>query len=182
MRALPSLKEIGEAFQSKDSCSDYLIRENVLIVPQTCIICGGNVRRYSSSLRCTNNNCRKYSSIFNDTIFSNLKTECHIVLKIAYLLLIDVKSIAIRTMFGLSERAVRDISEKIYGIFTISAQSTPEQIGGNGVVVEIDESKFGKVKYHRGHRVDGVWVLGGVERTPEKRTFLIVIKDRKKIH
>jgi hypothetical protein len=32
-------------------------------------------------------------------------------------------------------------------------------------IVEVDESKFGKRKYHRGHRVEGVWVIGGVERT-----------------
>ncbi len=42
------------------------------------------------------------------------------------------------------------------------------EIGGPGIIVELDESKFGKRKYHRGHRVEGVWILGGVERT-EKR-------------
>ncbi|KAG1435618.1 hypothetical protein G6F56_013903 [Rhizopus delemar] len=37
-------------------------------------------------------------------------------------------------------------------------------LGGPGVDhVQIDESKFGKRKYHRGHRVEGVWVLGLVE-------------------
>ena len=36
-----------------------------------------------------------------------------------------------------------------------------EAVGGNGVEVEIDESKFGKRKYHRGHRVEGQWVFGG---------------------
>lgn len=41
------------------------------------------------------------------------------------------------------------------------------RIGGEGIVVEIDESKFGKRKYNRGHRVDDVWILGGVERTAE---------------
>ena len=38
-------------------------------------------------------------------------------------------------------------------------------IGGEGIVVEIDESKFGKWKYSRGHKVDDVWVLEIVERT-----------------
>jgi len=44
--------------------------------------------------------------------------------------------------------------------------------------VEIDESKFGKRKYHRGHRVEGAWVVGGVERTEERRCFLVVVQDR----
>lgn len=35
-------------------------------------------------------------------------------------------------------------------------------IGGNGIVVEVDESKFSKRKYHRGHAVDGAWILGVV--------------------
>jgi transposase-like protein len=45
-------------------------------------------------------------------------------------------------------------------------------------VVEIDESKFGKRKYHRGHRVEGVWVVGGVEKTPERKCFLAVVNNR----
>src|SRR5580765_7546825 len=35
-----------------------------------------------------------------------------------------------------------------------------EKLGGVDKVVEIDESKFGKRKYHRGHRVEGQWVFG----------------------
>ena len=30
--------------------------------------------------------------------------------------------------------------------------------------MEIDESKFGKRKYHRGRSVDGHWVFGGIEQ------------------
>ena len=36
--------------------------------------------------------------------------------------------------------------------------SKDDKIGGKGQIVEIDESKFGKRKYHRGHHVDGSWV------------------------
>lgn len=38
-----------------------------------------------------------------------------------------------------------------------------EQIGGPGIIVQIDESKIGKRKYHKGHRVEGQWVFGGIE-------------------
>ena len=48
-------------------------------------------------------------------------------------------------------------------------------IGGNSAIVEIDESKFGKRKYIRGHQMDGVWVLGLVERTEERRIILVAV-------
>ena len=49
-----------------------------------------------------------------------------------------------------------------------------EAIGGPGKVVEIDESKFGKRKYQRGHAVEGAWVFGGIERESRKRFILPV--------
>ena len=54
-----------------------------------------------------------------------------------------------------------------------------QPIGGNGVEVEIDESKFGKCKYHRGHRVEGQWVFGGREKYNKQRIFMIPVHNRK---
>jgi transposase-like protein len=51
------------------------------------------------------------------------------------------------------------------------------KIGGPNKTVEIDESKFGRRKYHRGHPVKGQWVFGGVERESGE-TFLVPVKDR----
>lgn len=53
----------------------------------------------------------------------------------------------------------------------------PTKLGGEGKIVEIDESKFGKRKYHRGHRVEGQWVFGGYERETGK-VFMIPVEDR----
>lgn len=53
----------------------------------------------------------------------------------------------------------------------------PEKLGGPGVVVEIDEAKFGKRKFHRGHRVEGQWVFGGYERHTG-RIFMVAVEDR----
>ena len=50
-------------------------------------------------------------------------------------------------------------------------------IGGQDVVVEIDESKFGRSKYGRGRRIEGVWVFGGIERV-SKRKFLFPLIER----
>ncbi|GFS94044.1 putative transposase-like protein [Trichonephila clavipes] len=38
-------------------------------------------------------------------------------------------------------------------------EENSQQIGGKDCIVEIDESKFGKRKYNRGHLVEGQWVL-----------------------
>ncbi|CEP16296.1 hypothetical protein [Parasitella parasitica] len=52
------------------------------------------------------------------------------------------------------------------------------RIGGEGVVVEIDESKFGKRKYNRERCVEGIWVVGGIERTKQRRCFMKVAENR----
>ena len=52
-----------------------------------------------------------------------------------------------------------------------------ELIQGEGVVVEIDESKFGKRKYHKGRQVEGQWVFGGIDRE-SNRCFFVTVEDR----
>ena len=52
-----------------------------------------------------------------------------------------------------------------------------EPISGKNVRVQIDESKIGKRKYHRGHLVEGQWVFGGIEENSRK-CFLFPVKDR----
>uniref|UniRef100_A0A914D9W5 ISXO2-like transposase domain-containing protein n=1 Tax=Acrobeloides nanus TaxID=290746 RepID=A0A914D9W5_9BILA len=52
-----------------------------------------------------------------------------------------------------------------------------EKLGGPDKIVEIDESKFGKRKYYRGHYVEGMWVFGGYERG-SGRIFMIPVEFR----
>lgn len=53
-----------------------------------------------------------------------------------------------------------------------------QMVGGPGIVVGINESKFGKRKHNGGHRVEGCWAFGGVELTPERRVFAVAVPDR----
>eukprot|EP00731_Ephydatia_muelleri_P000791 Em0001g791a len=53
----------------------------------------------------------------------------------------------------------------------------PSILGGPGVEVEIDESKFGKRKYNRGRQVEGHWVFGGTERITGE-CFLLEVEHR----
>jgi transposase-like protein len=63
-------------------------------------------------------------------------------------------------------------------LISVSMDVEECQIGGEEIVVEIDKTKMGKRKYNRGHRVEGVWVVGGVERTPERRVFFVAVENR----
>ena len=56
-------------------------------------------------------------------------------------------------------------------------QQDNEKLGDPGKTVEIDESKFGKRKNHRGKRGDGVCVFGGIERV-SRRSFFQIVDDR----
>lgn len=57
--------------------------------------------------------------------------------------------------------------------------SSSAPLGGPGKVVEIDESKFGRRKYNRGHRVEGQWVFGGFERQTGN-IFMVPVEKRDK--
>jgi len=55
-----------------------------------------------------------------------------------------------------------------------------QKIGGEGKIVHIDESKFGKRKYHRGHHVKGQWVFGGIEQQSTK-CFMVAVDKRDEV-
>ena len=59
----------------------------------------------------------------------------------------------------------------------IAFVKSPRKIGGPSKTVEIDESKFGRRKFYRGHKVDGCWVFGGIERE-SGRVFMEVVEKR----
>lgn len=80
---------------------------------------------------------------------------------------------------GIDKNAVTNYLKKAANLVGSNYYNSLKMVGGPGIVVEVDESKFGKRKYHRRHHVDGCWVLGMVERTPERRIVVIVVPDRK---
>ena len=51
------------------------------------------------------------------------------------------------------------------------------QLGGPGVIVEIDESLVARAKYHRGRNVPQQWIFGMIEPATGK-FFCQLVEDR----
>ena len=81
----------------------------------------------------------------------------------------------------ISKKTVIEWSTLFHECCILAIIDTSEPIGGNGVEVEIDESKFGKWKYHRGHQVKGQWVFGGREKYNKSRIFMVPVANRKAV-
>ncbi|KCZ76867.1 hypothetical protein H311_02129 [Anncaliia algerae PRA109] len=67
-----------------------------------------------------------------------------------------VRITAIAELLSISKKSVSRFITKMGKKIVNQYYNEQRIIGGPGVIVEIDESKFGKVKYNRGHRVEGV--------------------------
>lgn len=118
-----------------------------------------------------NQNLQKVHFHYGRYNFFSHKMKCSKIIEIAYYWLYKMPTTSIISVSRCSSRTVCSLIEIFRHIISNSLPCEQTIIGGEGVIVEIDETKMGKRKYNRGHRVEGAWVLGGVELTTEKNGF-----------
>lgn len=177
---VPSFAYFSLAFTNAKRCIEFLTAESVLPVRSVCI-CGGQMKPVTGKfrmLRCGNWRCRRSCSRTKNTFFSS-KLPPQTLLMIVYHWLLGSTYTVIKQWTGCSSSTICGWFNLLNYVVQLHLEMQRHMIGGPGVIVEIDESKFGKRKYHRGHRVEGVWVVGGVERTPERRLFAVAVMDRR---
>lgn len=160
------------------ACIDFLQEKGALDLPGCCRHCGGSLTRHGLFYRCGARRCRKAVSIFAGSFFAKSRLDCCEVLMIGYLWLTGGSYTSICNQTGHSTATITDYLGHYRQLVAGSLDEDDCVIGGPGIIVEIDESKFGKRKYNRGHRVEGVWVVGGVERTEKRAMFVEVVSDR----
>lgn len=111
-------------------------------------------------------------------MFGNTRLPPQMVLLIGYLWLTKCSHASTQSITGCSSATVTHFMELFRQLAADEVEENEGRIGGENVIVEIDESKFGKRKYHRGHPVEGAWAIGGVERAAERRVFAEVVEKR----
>jgi hypothetical protein len=129
---------------------------------------------------CSSKLCRTPHNLWQGTLFYRSKLTKLQILQILELWMQKASMSLIKYLLRVERKCIWRLLKKVAEILVPRYNEPPGTIGGNGSVVEIDESKFGKRKYQRGHRVDGVWVFGAIEQGGDKRIKLTTVSDRRK--
>jgi hypothetical protein len=134
--------------------------------------------KVGTNWRCPNKKCRRSISIFKQTIFSKAHIPCNKLMLIGYLWLAKAKPTTIQHLTSCSGTTVANYLQLFRQLVSSGIKETEGQIGGEGVVVEIDESKFFSLHAGAGANQRYGWVFGGVERTMERKMFVKQVPDR----
>jgi hypothetical protein len=128
--------------------------------------------------RCSKRSCETERSIRSFTFFFDSALPCHKILFLGFLWTCSASWTTSFRVTGHSSATITAFYRHFRQLVSSTLEEEDSMIGGPGIIVELDETKLGKRKYHRGHRVDGVWIFAGVERTVERRVFLVHVRDR----
>ena len=174
--SLPSTRELAEIVETPASTIAFLSEKRIIPLQPQCTKCHGPtaLRIEKKIHRCTKFACRAQQSCMVGTFFSKHKTQPNRILEAAYYWLAKATNTQIETFTSLSDRTVTGIIGYFRQLVADSLDEIDLIIGGPGITVEIDETELGKRKYNRDHRIEGVWVLVGVERTAERKVLSLI--------
>jgi hypothetical protein len=147
---LPPLPEIIQLITDEEACIGFIIDRELVYGQPRCARCRKSTRRDGRKWRCTTRHCGWSKSIFKDTVFGNTRLPPQTVLLIGYLWLAKCSHTSIQLITGCSSATVTHFTQLVRQLVADEVEENEGQIGGEGVIVEVDESKFGKRKYRRG--------------------------------
>lgn len=121
--------------------------------------------------------CRFTASIRTGTFFYKSKLNLSAIIRFMCCWLDNLPLTLIKKNTRIANQTAVDFSNFCRELIFDHMVTKSVPLGGPGKSVEIDESKFGRRKYNRGHRVEGQWVFGGFERETG-RIFMVPVDKR----
>ena len=165
--------EIHRITNTEEHARDFLFQRGILKSSLSCPGCSSAMNlvpcssKKSSDLliwRCSP--CSRFRNIRTDSVLSGQKLTFSLFLQLVFYLSIkSLANVAISQIIGVSKNTISDWTTLIHTRVADFLVSNPSPLGGPGVVVEMDEAKFGKRKYNKGAYREGQWVLGAVDRS-----------------
>ena len=116
--------------------------------------------------RCAPKGCQKTKSIRTGTFFFENRLQLFQVLLIIFNFAFEFLNTTINQLVGVSANTIAAYKRRLRLILLTIYNKNHIKLGGEGKVVEIDESLFIKVKHNRGRDIlrPKVWVFGLYER------------------
>ncbi|ORD93149.1 hypothetical protein ECANGB1_978 [Enterospora canceri] len=137
------------------------------------------------AFRCYNHDCNgysKYHSIRVESVLNEFSAPLSSIIKVCCKCFNNHTQVQIMTEVNLNKKVVMKIIDRLRTFCCLNVAENPVKLGGDGIVVQIDESLFRhKQKYHRGRQPGcEIWVFGlaDVSFTPAKIS-LYVVDDHK---
>ena len=172
----------------KDFTLLWLKQDGLLAASRACSICASEMKwaecmdrsdgyLWKCQKQLNGKRHRSEKSIREGSWFEKSNLTIEEVLKFTYWWCQDVKQWQIKQQLGLGSHTAVDWDMFCREVCEVALFQRREKIGGPGKLVQIDESKIGKRKYHRGHVVEGQWVFGGIEEDSRK-CFIVTVEDR----
>jgi transposase-like protein len=176
--SLPPFLSLAHILIDETNCINWMLENGVLDRVTRCPVCDGDVRLSEKLYHCRSRNCRKKVSVLAGSFFAGSRLKCNEILLFGYYWLGGCSHSQLSKFTGFGRATVTEYMQHFRQLISESLEPEDTLIGGDDITVEVDESKFGKRKANRGHHVEGVWVIGGVERTEARRIFVEVVSDR----
>jgi transposase-like protein len=178
--SIPTQQTIYKILFNENECKQWLIEVGIISRTRTCNICEKtmnlNINRERYRHKCIT--LQKETSIWKNTFFSKTKLEPNQIINLLYLWLSGANHTFLRTVGGHSPNVITNFIKDANQMLANDLEEEFCIIGGENIIVELDETKLSKRKYNRGHRVEGIWVIGGVERTTERKMFVVPVENR----
>jgi ISXO2-like transposase domain len=173
------LFEFMRLVETEKSCLEFLLQQGILCPERSCTKCGRQMRLFVERglWRCTAS-CGGSVSIRDRSFFAGSRLTCREILLLGYLWINRVPTTSIMALSGSSSATVCAFTSYYRQLVADSLDEVDCQVGGRGIIVEVDESKISKRKYQRGHHVEGAWAVGGIERADAGKVFIAVVEDR----
>ena len=120
--------------------------------------------------------CGKSASIKKGSIFESYKISVVILAKIIIHWVLNTSYVKMEKLLNVSRQFASDFCQIIRVLVALDYDRERVMLGGNGQIIEIDESLFAKVKHNKGKDLKRktVWVFGMRERDSNKCYFEIV--------
>ncbi len=160
-KSISPFHEITPIQTNEDAAEPFLFANGTLFKKSNRTTCNGPTKRKADCWICLKKSCAKAYSVYRGSFFQNSSIKCHQVLHKAYLWLNKVSATAteITTITGHSNITVTRYIRHLNQLACDNVNTQNCRIGGNDTIVEMDECKITKRKYHRGHYVDGIWIV-----------------------